>query len=248
MIKIRDITLGQGTAKIIAPVTAKSQAEIIAQAREIINLNQVDLIEWRADFYEDILNKKNLLEILKNLRAELNAVPLIFTLRTQSEGGEFNYGFKDYCVLNLFAAQSKCVDIIDVEILDLNSAKDLIKLIKDKGCYVIGSKHNFKFTPAPEKIIKILHRAKLAGADVLKAAFMPESKLDVINLIYASGLYHAENPDDLILTISMGDLGKVSRTACNLTGSCATFGAVKASSAPGQINAVDLRNILDILN
>ena len=248
MIKIRDITLGQGGAKIIAPVTAKSQAEIIAQAREIINLNQVDLIEWRADFYEDILNKKNLLETLQNLRAELNAVPLIFTLRTKSEGGRFSYGVKDYYDLNLFAAQSGCVDIVDAEILDLNLAKDLIKLIKDKGCYVIGSKHNFNSTPEPEEIIKILQRAKLAGADVLKAAFMPESKLDVINLIYASGVYHAENPNDLILTISMGELGKVSRAACALTGSCATFGAVKDSSAPGQIDAIDLRNILSILN
>ncbi|MBQ6909222.1 MAG: hypothetical protein IJQ29_03835 [Synergistaceae bacterium] len=50
MLKIRDIELGQGMAKIIAPVTAKFQNEILNQAKEIIKLDCVDLIEWRADF------------------------------------------------------------------------------------------------------------------------------------------------------------------------------------------------------
>ena len=93
MLKIRDIELGQGMAKIIAPVTAKFQNEILNQAKEIIKLDCVDLIEWRADFYDAILNRKNLLETLKLLREVLGNKPLIFTLRTKGEGGEFNYSF-----------------------------------------------------------------------------------------------------------------------------------------------------------
>ena len=246
MLKIRDIELGQGMAKIIAPVTAKFQNEILNQAKEIIKLDCVDLIEWRADFYDAILNSNKLLETLKLLRGVLENTPLIFTLRTKGEGGEFNYSFKDYYDLNLFAAESKLADIIDVEVLDLNL--DLIKLIKAQGCYVIGSKHDFNSTPELEQIIKILHKAKDFNADILKAAFMPNSERDVINLINASARYHAENLNDLIITISMEDLGKISRMACKLTGSCAAFAAVKNISAPGQLDAKDLRKILEILN
>lgn len=233
-------------AKIIAPVTAKFQNEILNQAREIIKLDCVDLIEWRADFYDAILNSNKLLETLKLLRGVLENTPLIFTLRTKGEGGEFNYSLKDYYDLNLFAAESKLADIIDVEVLDLNL--DLTKLIKAQGCYVIGSKHDFNFTPELEQIIKILHKAKEFNADILKAAFMPNSERDVINLINASAKYHAENLNDLIITISMGDLGKISRMACKLTGSCAAFVAVKNISAPGQLDAKDLQKILEILN
>ncbi|MBQ6909223.1 MAG: type I 3-dehydroquinate dehydratase, partial [Synergistaceae bacterium] len=81
--------------------------------------------------------------------------------------------------------------------MDLNL--DLIKLIQAQGCYVIGSKHDFNSTPEPEEIIKILHKAKEFKADILKAAFMPNSERDVINLINASAKYHAENLNDLKL-------------------------------------------------
>jgi len=242
MLKIRDIELGQGMAKIIVPVTAKSQDEILNQAQEIIKLDYVDLIEWRADFYGDILNRKKLLETLKLLREVLGNKPLIFTLRTKGEGGEFNYSFQDYYDLNLSAAESKLADIIDVEVLDLNL--DLIKLIQAQGCYVIGSKHDFNSTPEPEEIIKILHKAKEFKADILKAAFMANSEDDLLILMNASAKYHAENLDDLIITISMGDFGKLSRVLCHDTGSCATFAAVKVSSAPGQIEAISLKRML----
>lgn len=246
MLNIKDIKKMKN--KIIAPVTGKTLEEIMEQAKAAVETNAADLIEWRADFYffNKNLNKKNLLDALKNLREILGETPLIFTLRTKPEGGEININFKEYKELNLIAAQSGLVDIIDIEIINKN-INNLISDIKNFSAVVIGSKHDFSATPEKDEIIKILLKAKNAGADILKAAFMPKKNRDVINLIAASAEFHEKYPDELILTISMGSLGMISRTALEISGSFATFGAVGNISAPGQIQAVELKKILDIL-
>lgn len=51
-----------------------------------------------------------------------------------------------------------------------------------------------------------------------------------------------------ILTMSMGQLGVVSRVTGDSFGSCATFGAVGQTSAPGQIPVNDLHTVLHILH
>ncbi|WP_414626409.1 type I 3-dehydroquinate dehydratase [Lactobacillus delbrueckii] len=42
--------------------------------------------------------------------------------------------------------------------------------------------------------------------------------------------------------MAMADLGKVSRIAGQVFGSCLSFGAVGKTSAPGQLSIEDLRN------
>ena len=66
---------------------------------------------------------------------------------------------------------------------------------------------------------------------------------------------HAVIPQDFVsknvglpvITMSMGDYGKVSRVAGKSFGSAMTFGCLGKASAPGQINVDDLRAILNIL-
>ena len=48
--------------------------------------------------------------------------------------------------------------------------------------------------------------------------------------------------------MSMAGKGLISRLSGELFGSAVTFGAAKKISAPGQISAVELRNILNILH
>ena len=55
-------------------------------------------------------------------------------------------------------------------------------------------------------------------------------------------------PNQLLITMSMGKLGMVSRISGELFGSCVTFAAGKKASAPGQIAMDDLKNILQILS
>ena len=75
--------------------------------------------------------------------------------------------------------------------------------------------------------------------DISKVAYMPKNKKDVINLLEAV----SEIKDFPIIAISMGKLGIITR----IFGSVITFASAKSSSAPGQIEAMKLKYILDNL-
>ena len=55
-------------------------------------------------------------------------------------------------------------------------------------------------------------------------------------------------PDLPVVTMSMGGLGVLSRIGGELSGSCITFGAYGAVSAPGQLQADELGDILDTIH
>lgn len=45
-------------------------------------------MEWRADWYEDVLDFKKTEKMMEELRETLGDIPLLFTFRTLKEGGE----------------------------------------------------------------------------------------------------------------------------------------------------------------
>ena len=87
---------------------------------------------------------------------------------------------------------------------------------------------------------------KALGADLPKLAVMPQSPADVLAVLEAT--YEASAQIGPVITMAMGDLGKLSRVSGGLTGSCLTFGAGSSASAHGQLNAEDLRAILQDLD
>mgnify|MGYP003292501183 CR=1 FL=1 len=83
--------------------------------------------------------------------------------------------------------------------------------------------------------------------DIPKIAVMPQSEQDVITLLSATEEFNREYADRPFITISMSKMGLVSRLAGGGFGSAMTFGAVGEVSAPGQIEAKQLKNILELL-
>ena len=81
------------------------------------------------------------------------------------------------------------------------------------------------------------------GADVAKLAVIPRSRQDVLDLLQAT-VTADERMNIPVVTMSMGGLGVVSRLCGSLTGSAMTFAAVGETSAPGQIAAEKMQNIL----
>ena len=234
-LKIRSVELGTGVPKTIVPIVAKTRSAIFEKAAEITKL-PADLVEWRADFYEDLFNTPVLLETLKELRKILGEIPILFTIRTIPEGGEVSPTPEDYTKTNLAVAKSGDADIVDVEmILTPEFQKKNFDGIHQAGCLVVGSKHDFKATPSQSEIFNTLKREQDSGADIPKIAVMPQSDSDVITLLAASVEFNEKYSDRPFLTISMGPKGMVSRMACELSGSCMTFGAAGQVSAPGQI-------------
>ena len=86
-VKVRNIILGEGMPKICVPITGRTKEEISLRLEEALG-TEADLLEWRADWYEQALERERLLEMLDFLRAALGERPLLVTFRTREEGGE----------------------------------------------------------------------------------------------------------------------------------------------------------------
>ena len=93
-----------------------------------------------------------------------------------------------------------------------------------------------------------MEQMQQGGADVAKLAVMPQNADDVVRILKLTNDIKQKYPTLPVVTMSMGALGVVSRMAGEIFGSCITFGAVGETSAPGQIQAGQLGDILDIIH
>jgi 3-dehydroquinate dehydratase-1 len=240
-LEIRGSTIGTGTPKVIVPIVGKTQHEILADATQIIAIVP-DLIEWRADFYDNVLSEKGLIDTLGKLRAILQNVPLIFTIRTSSEGGNIQISDKEYSDLLKFVANTGDADIIDVELFRCEGKiTELVDAIHDRNNLVIMSNHDFHATPEKSEIVARLRKMQDAGGDLLKIAVMPQTTDDVIVLMDATNEMVTNYAKKPLVTMSMGGLGAISRLAGEVFGSSMTFGSVGKKSAPGQIPVSELK-------
>lgn len=239
-LKIRGLELGGSLPKICVPITGKNRLEILELAKKIKDEN-VEIIEWRSDYYEDILDCDKVISLLKELRVILDNTVIIFTLRTLDEGGNINIDNKYYERLNLRVAESSLVDIIDIECLRKDqSFKLLIEGIKHRKVKVIGSSHNYDFTPSIETIEENLMKINSFGVDILKIATMSNSEEDSLNMLLANKNISDKLSNKAIISICMGSYGMSTR----LLASAITFAHIGEKSAPGQLSVLDLRKIL----
>ena len=228
--------------KICIPIIGQDEKEVLDQTEKILQM-QPDLIEWRADYIEKLDT-----DVIENITAKLKNiignVKLVFTFRTADEGGKQSISDEKYSEICCKAAEN--CDYVDVEIMGhMKIAKNLIAEIKKNGAKVIGSNHHFDNTPSNGEIIDIMKKMEEQGADICKIAVMPEAKEDVERFMDVS----SQLKDILnvpIITMSMGELGAVSRICTNITASSVSFAAGVDASAPGQVKADILRKLLKV--
>lgn len=247
-IQIKDLTIGGGMPKVCVPLTASSREGLRREAAAAKEAG-ADLIEWRADFYKDLLQTEKTLETLDELSAILDRIPLLFTIRTKEEGGSIQITPEDYEDLNLAAAKSGKADLIDVEVFSGETEKkSLIAAIQETGVHVIGSSHDFEKTDDSETLLKRFKEIDAAGADILKMAVMPDEFEDVSAIMQVTSRMTKEYTDKPVISMSMGSLGSISRIAGENFGSSVTFATVGAASAPGQFPIRELRMMMDALH
>ena len=97
-------------------------------------------------------------------------------------------------------------------------------------------------------MIARLQKMQALGADLPKIAVMPRNKKDVLRLLAATLEMAEAYADRPIITMSMAKDGAVSRMCGEVFGSALTFGAAGQTSAPGQIEAERLREILKVFH
>ena len=233
-VKIRDIEIGAGAPKIIVPIVGITKEDIIEEAKTFDSI-PVDVVEWRVDWFEGVFDFAKVEDVLKDLRTVLGNIPLLMTFRTSKEGGEKTIEPDAYAELNIKAAQTGYVDLIDVEIFT-------------GDVKVIASNHDFFKTPAKADIIYRLRKMQDMNADIPKIAVMPQNKKDVLTLLAATEEMTTNYADRPIITMSMAGTGVISRLCGEVFGSSMTFGAAKKASAPGQMGVNDLNTVLGLLH
>lgn len=246
-VKVRDIEIGTGTPKIVVPICGVSREGILEAARSLEGL-PADVVEWRADWFEEVMDFDAVESVLRELRLVLGNTPLLMTFRRAQEGGEKAIHLGDYEALNLRAAKTGYVDMIDVELFTGDEiVRKIIQGAQAQGVKIIASNHDFQKTPCKDEIISRLLRMQELGADILKMAVMPESPQDVLTLLSATEEMVSGGAEQPVVTMSMGGTGVISRLCGQVFGSAMTFGAVGKASAPGQIDVQDLKKILDVM-
>lgn len=246
-INVRGKILGGGGLPLVCtPIVGSNREAILSDLARVLP-QKPDLIEWRVDFFREIAKAEEVLRTAHRIREAVGELPILFTVRTEREGGE-PISLREDERVQLYRAvcQTQCVDLIDFE---LNSSERDFTLVREAahlfGIRLIGSFHDFSRTPAPERIRGEFTQAERLGADVVKVAVMPRELEDVLTLLGVT-VEAARTLRIPLITVSMGGYGSLTRLFGWVFGSCVTFAMGEKSSAPGQVPIEELKMVLDI--
>ena len=120
--------------------TGRSEADVLKQAQEIKKL-QPEMMEWRIDYFEDVVLMNRLLEVANKVKSIMTDIPVLVTFRSQKLGGETELDSEDaYLNLVKIAIDFKLGDAIDIERDHVSDrVAGLIQDAKAKGLGVVFS-------------------------------------------------------------------------------------------------------------
>lgn len=246
---VRGVAIGTGTPKICVPVMGATRTDVL-DSLSAAHAVQPDILEWRIDYLTDCTSSAVVL-LLKEVRTLSGDLPLLVTFRTKQEGGQKAISSSDYARLLGKITRTGMADLLDMEFSMLCRTQQLTEireLAREQQLPVIYSYHNFQQTPPQEILIQKLEQMHQHNCDIAKIAVMPTSPADVLTLLSATEAMKRLHPELPLVTMSMGQMGAVSRLCGETFGSAITFGSAQTSSAPGQIPAQQLRRILSLLH
>lgn len=241
---VKNLNIGDLPVKTIVPITAKTAEQAITQAQVIASTPNADVAEFRIDLLEFSVDTKKVIALGQQLNQILKDKPLIATIRTHNEGGKMTVSDQNYEKIYREYLKKPFMQLLDIEMFrDAGSVAKLTKLAHDKKVLVIMSNHDFAKTPEQQDIENRLLKQDQMGADILKIAVMPKSKQDVFTLMNAT-LAVSQKSQKPLLTMSMGQLGTISRVSTANMGGSLSFGMIGEASAPGQIDVTQLKQFL----
>lgn len=221
--------------KIVVPIMPRNLEEV--EALDVERLAEADLIEWRADY----LQKEAILTLAPAIFEKCNGKEVIFTVRTTREGGYLDLDDQEYVDLIKEVAGLYKPEYIDFEYYSYKAVFDQMLDFPN----LVLSYHNFEETPA--NYLEIMSELTSLSPAVVKIAVMAKSEQDVLDVMNYTRGFKTLNAEQIFATISMGELGKLTRIAGHITGSCWTFASLDEVSAPGQMSLANTRKFLEIL-
>ena len=248
ILKVKNVHFGEGKPKICVPIIERNRESILSYAEKALD-EKPDLLELRIDWFEGLNNVETVVSLLSDLRAVIGDTVLLFTIRTDREGGEAVISVEDYEQLCVRACESGYIDLLDVEAFMAEGLlKRVCEIAHEHKVFVVASNHDFEKTPEEQEIVRRLIYMDENGADIPKIAVMPKKERDVLTLLSATLQYKESGGVKPIITMSMGEMGAISRIAGECFGSVVTFATTGKASAPGQIAIHEMHPILDVLH
>ena len=186
----------------------------------------LDIAEIRLDLAEQCDY-----ESARQLMTGYQSLPLILTIRTAEEGGQWRGDDKTRC--ELFCQLLPLAAAADVE---LNSPilSQVVAAAKKTGRAVIVSRHNFFAAESLDNLNTAAQNAFDNGADVFKTACLVqnEDELKVLHDFLQQWREHR------VVVIGMGESETARRARLSLPrdGSRIAFAAAAEKSAPGQLS------------
>ncbi|SFH92818.1 3-dehydroquinate dehydratase [Tindallia magadiensis] len=248
MVEVKGVKIGEGAPKLCVPMVGTHEEELLEEAKTIKGL-PCDLVEWRADFFQQVMDLERVTITLTKIREIIPELPIIFTFRNKKEGGHQEITPYYYKKLNETVMETGQVDLVDVELFsDAELVEDMVKAGKRNKVALIISNHDFEKTPPVEEMIRRMLKAIDLGGDIAKIAVMPACVADVLALQEVTRRMKEDYEKGPLITMAMGGLGLITRLSGEIFGSALTFGAAAQTSAPGQIAVKELRPIIELLH
>lgn len=233
---------------VCTPLVGKTRETVLSELEAVLS-KKPDVIEWRADHFEAIGDFEAVIELAGTMKKMAADIPLIFTVRSVREGGQPTpLSVKEVVELNARICRDTDIEYIDYELSNRRENIDyLLAVARSSHTGVIGSYHNFKWTPGRDALNAKIKKAEQCGFDVVKIAVMAESVKDVLQLL--SLTLEAKGRVKIpVISISMGRYGVIGRMIGWCFGSALTFAVGQNPSAPGQVPLEDLRTVIDIVH
>jgi len=206
---------------LVAPVTGLDELGTVVGAGP-------DMVELRLD----LVTREDHPALAEACRAL--TLPLIATVRSIDEGGEFA-GDADDCarLLAPFLPFSRYVDLE-------RRFRGLAPACRGAGCGIIASVHLATMLPLPE--LFGLERDLRSYGDIPKLVLAPSSNDDLLDLL--SFTHAAAKP---VCTSIMGAAYRHGRALLPLFGSALAYCSAGRSSSPGQYTLAEMRTLMALL-
>ncbi len=243
-------TIQVNTCAICVPIVGPTIEDILSQVQEAVQA-KVNLIELRPDMWMKDSNISEeeyiptIVNLVEQVRYKYVDMPMLFTWRTLDEGGETSIRSENYGHLLQAIVDQNLVQAIDVELFAYtDTIGQIIKQAHHQGIQTVMSYHNFHKTLEIDTLHLYAEQMISAGASVIKFALMPTTSEDVLSVLQFTKELTERYPQLPRITMSMGQLGQMTRTCGNVFGNCLTFGTLGQASAPGQVDVNLLQQLL----
>jgi len=231
---------------ICAPLVGADLDALLAEAGAA-HAARADIVEWRVDYFGQIADAASVIDAGRALRRAHPDMPLLFTRRSQREGGR-PVALSERQVAELCAevCAAGFADLIDFE---MASAAVDMKTVRDAArrhrVGLVCSYHDFERTAPLNDLVAHFRHAQELGGDVGKVSVMARTVEDALTLLAATS-QAAKSLQIALIGVSMGPHGAISRIAGFAYGSALTFGVATRGSAPGQMPIGELRTAIEV--